>query len=52
MDKLKIRIAVDRILDDISDRKGLGAELDMVDESIKQDMVEKWINIIFNTLTE
>lgn len=35
---------VDGIISDLSDRRGLGQEWDQIDDDIKDDIRNKWIN--------
>lgn len=38
--------AVHEIIDDLSDRRGLGQEWDQIDEDIQQEIMNKWMDII------
>jgi hypothetical protein len=37
---------VEKIIDDIRDRQGLGDEFDAIDEDIQEEIKAKWIAII------
>lgn len=50
--KEKIRDAVAAIVADLTDRKGLGDEWDQIDSSTQHDIMDEWVEIIENTITE
>lgn len=37
---------VDAIIQDISDRKGLGNEWEAIDEDIQQEIKDEWLNTV------
>lgn len=39
------------IITDMSDRSGLGNEWDSIDDDIKEEIIEKWLNIVNNKLS-
>lgn len=41
-----VKNAVFKIVNDISDRKGLGNEWEEIDEGIQEEIIETWINIL------
>jgi len=43
---------VDRILDDLTDRRGLRHEWDLIDEDIKNEIRTSWFDIINEVLNE
>jgi len=44
--KDKADIAVDRIIADLSDRKGIGNEWEWIDEEVQEEIRQKWSDII------
>lgn len=46
----KLNQIVDEIVDDISDRSGIGDEWGMIDNDIQDEIKETWKNIIRNKL--
>ena len=47
---VKIENIVDKIIDDLTDRGGLGNEWDQIDEDIQAEIKEEWVNIIKDSL--
>lgn len=46
---MKIEVAekiVDKIINDITGRKGIGNEFEMIDTSIQEEIREEWIDIV------
>ena len=46
MDNKTAELIVFKIIEDISDRSGLGAEWDCIDSDIQKEIKEKWVSII------
>ena len=44
--KKKAEKIVNKIMSDLSDRRGIGDELDAIDDDIKKDMKDNWVAII------
>lgn len=42
--------AVSKIIDDLSDRRGLKQEWDQIDDETKKGILEKWTEIIYEQL--
>ena len=47
----KSKLIIDRIIEDLSDRCGLGDEWDQIDDDIKDEIKEKWKDIVLDVLT-
>jgi len=43
-------IIVDKIVDDLSDRRGIGQEWDQIETDIKNEIKETWCNIVDKVL--
>ena len=48
----KVKEIVEFVLGDIGGRKGIGDELDMIDEDIKEDMINGWESEIHDIITD
>ena len=48
----KVKEIVEFVLGDIGGRKGIGDELDMIDEDIKEDMINGWELEIHDIITD
>ena len=46
------QMVVFRIIEDLSDRKGLHDEWDMIDDAIKDEILETWHKIVVESLEE
>jgi hypothetical protein len=46
MDRKTAEKIVDKIIDDLSDRRGLSGEWDMIDDEIRHEIRETWIEIV------
>lgn len=44
------RNIVDKIIEDLSDRRGLRQEWNSIDEDIKEEIIQVWTNIIIENL--
>lgn len=44
---MRAEIAVDEIIKDLSDRRGLRHEWDQIDDDIKKEIRDKWIKIVY-----
>lgn len=49
-DLVKARAIVDAILDNLSDRKGIGNELDHIDADVRQELRDDLIDIVLREL--
>ena len=47
---MKAQEAVDKILDDLTSRKGLRHEWDDIDEDIQKEITEEWISIVMSAM--
>jgi hypothetical protein len=47
---MRVNVAVEQIVRDLSDRGGLGNEWDQIDESIQQEIKDEWKLIIARSL--
>lgn len=47
-DDVMARLIVDDIVEDLTDRKGLGNEWEEIDEDIQQEIKDNWKNIILH----
>ncbi len=45
-DDVKPKKIVEAIIDDLSDRRGLGNEWEQIDEDVQKEIIDKWIGII------
>lgn len=45
-------IAVDKIIDDLSDRKGLRHEWEQIDEDIQEEIKDQWRLIVLNAMAD
>lgn len=52
MNKMNVTAIVDKIIDDLSGRKGIGDEWDMVDQEIKDEIRKEWADIIAKGLAK
>ena len=44
------RKIVDEIVDDLSDRSGLGNKWDQIDEDVKNEIIDTWADIVFRRI--
>lgn len=49
MNTEQARRAVDAIVYDLAGRKGLGDEWDQIDDDIREEIIEKWTDIVAAT---
>ncbi len=47
--KASARKAAEKIASDISGRRGIGDELDSVDDEIREEMLDEWTDIILQS---
>lgn len=40
---------IENIIEDISDRKGLGNEWEQIDEEIQEEIKEEWLKIVMSS---
>lgn len=48
----KSKRIVARLLQDMSGRKGLGDEWDMIDDDVQDEIIQEWVNLVFEELVE
>ncbi len=48
MSKMREEIIVDKIIDDIDMRKGLGDEWEAIEPEIQEEIKEAWLNIMLD----